>query len=314
MHQAQKFIQDTFEIIHLKNEHYEAKIAVNIGNTLFSFYNKHKEYIYFPFSLATYKNNKKLEGNPFMHPWANRLEGEYIHVEKTHYAFPHEHKYLLYRDANHLPLHGLLLKSDKWKTSEIIETASYCSHTAKLEFNEVQWLSIFPFLHDIKITHRLRENHLTIETCIHNKDKKPMPISFGFHPYFTKPTPAYLSIPATEAMALNELLLPTSNKIKTNDKWQINEGQISLDNQAFDDGFYPLQFTHQHAKFSLNNLDILFDEHYAFAQVYAPLNTDKPYVCIEPMTASTNALNTNSCPTILPNQSFNAIFSIQINE
>jgi galactose mutarotase-like enzyme len=111
-------------------------------------------------------------------------------VENLRHDFPKEYTHLLYRDGNNLPLHGLLLKSDQWKT----------------------------------------------------------------------------------------------------------------------------QFTHQHAKFSLNNLDILFDEHYAFAQVYAPLNTDKPYVCIEPMTASTNALNTNSCPTILPNQSFNAIFSIQINE
>ena len=36
-HLVSQFWKDDFEIIELKNERHAAKIAVNIGNTLFSF-------------------------------------------------------------------------------------------------------------------------------------------------------------------------------------------------------------------------------------------------------------------------------------
>jgi galactose mutarotase-like enzyme len=80
-HSVKQYHENNFEIIELKNENISARIAVNIGNTLFSLKDKN-EILYFPFTLEDYKTNTKLAGNPFMHPWANRLESECIHVRK----------------------------------------------------------------------------------------------------------------------------------------------------------------------------------------------------------------------------------------
>ncbi|MBK7506448.1 MAG: hypothetical protein IPI52_15770 [Bacteroidetes bacterium] len=63
------------------------KIAVNIGNTICSILKKNKEYLYFPYELKAYKNISQLAGIPFMHPWANRLEGDFILLNKTSTIF-----------------------------------------------------------------------------------------------------------------------------------------------------------------------------------------------------------------------------------
>ena len=109
------------EIVTLQNNTTTAKIAVNIGNTLFSLNHHNTEKLYFPYTLNEYKQNTKLAGNPFMHPWANGLEGEYIPPGKTlNITFQKKSATLLYRDGNNLPLHGLLLKSNQWKTTELL--------------------------------------------------------------------------------------------------------------------------------------------------------------------------------------------------
>ena len=135
-HHIQKYLEDTTEIIELKNDSIIAKIAVNIGNTLFSLKQNETEKLYFPFSFDEYKTNTKLAGNPLMHPWANRLEADYIQVENQTYQFPENQKHLLYRDGNNLPLHGLLLKSDQWKTIELYEDMETCFHIAELIFDD----------------------------------------------------------------------------------------------------------------------------------------------------------------------------------
>jgi galactose mutarotase-like enzyme len=80
-----------------------------------------------------------------------------------------------------------------------------------------------------------------------------------------------------------------------------------------DDGFTALERKEENAIFKLNNIRLLFDKQYSFAQVYAPQYPEKPYVCIEPMTAPTNALNNGGC-TLLPAQAeYTAVFSIVLN-
>ena len=107
-HSVQKYHKGNFEIIELKNDIISAKVAVNIGNTLISLKAKNDEKLYFPFSLEEYKDNSKLAGNPFMHPWANRLEEECIQVENKMHGFPKEQIHLLYSDGHNLRSHGLL--------------------------------------------------------------------------------------------------------------------------------------------------------------------------------------------------------------
>jgi aldose 1-epimerase len=311
-HQIQKYAEDNFEIIELKNNFISARIVVNIGNTLFSIEHGNHEKLYFPYSLNEYKTNTKLAGNPFMHPWANRLEGEYIQVENQQYFFPENNKYLLYRDGNNLPLHGLLLKSDKWETIELYNDEQTCYHLAEFKFEDSNLLSLIPFKHKILMKHQLINNELKIETTLINEDEKPMPVSFGFHPYFIKTNEnATLKIPADEVIEVNDIMIPTGNFFNKNKKWNFINDEISLKNNAFDDGFQQLKRNeNQISEFFSDNLKIAFGKNFPFAQIYAPSNTDKPYVCIEPMTAATNALNNNTCVFIDKEETFTASFTI----
>ena len=310
-HQVKKYIDGVFEIIELNNNHISSKIAVNIGNTLFSLVVENQEIVYFPFSLNEYKDNIKLAGNPFMHPWANRLEDEYIHIENKAHFFPNSQKHVLYRDGNNLPLHGLLLKSNQWKTIEIYEDEQSCFHVAEFVFDDADFLSIFPFKHKIQIKHCLQNKALSIKTTVTNLDKKTMPISFGFHPYFLKMDENnILKIPSDNVIEVDEKMIPTGTNFNKNNKWNFNNDEIPLKENAFDDGFQQLKYDNNVAAFELNNIKILFDKNYPFAQIYAPKHETKPYVCIEPMTAATNALNKSSCKMISENTSFTAKFSI----
>lgn len=311
MHCFKKIFQNNFEIIQLKNEVVSAEIVVNIGNTLFSLKSNHDEKLYFPFSLEEYKTNSKLAGNPFMHPWANRLEGEYLQIENAQYDFPKQLLYLLYRDGNNLPLHGLLLKSDKWKTIELNENENSCYHVAEFIFDDEDFLSIFPFKHKIFMKHLLQGSELKVETTIINEDEKEMPVSFGFHPYFLKSQEnVRLKIPANDVIEVDKNMIPTGGIVDKSVKWNFIGDEISLDNNAFDDGFQNLAFENGIAKFQLDNIKVQFDKNYPFAQIYAPSHPDKRYVCIEPMTAATNALNINSCKTLKQTEKFTASFSI----
>jgi galactose mutarotase-like enzyme len=316
-HIATTYIEDGFEIIKLKNERIAAKIAVNIGNTLVSLMQNEEERIYFPYTLKDYQKNKKLAGNPFMHPWANRLQYDAIKIENQLHAFPSTASYLLYRDGNDLPLHGLLLKSNKWKTITITNTENSCYHIAEFIFDDDEFLSIFPFKHTIQIKHELIKNSLVISTTIINQDEKIMPVSFGFHPYFLiemeKRELTSLTIPAAKAIEVNDKMIPTGNYFTKENKWNFIDNSIFLKNISFDEGFQDLYYNEENVSvFKLNDIEILMDTHFPVAQIYAPKEPEKPYVCIEPMTAITNALNTNNCTTLNKNQTFSATFSIVI--
>ena len=307
---ARKISQNNFEIIELQNKYCKANIAVNIGNTLIHLSKRSADNaLYFPYSLEEYKTNTKLAGNPFMHPWANRLEGDFITFNNEKFSLKDEFNQL-YRDANRLPLHGLLLKSDKWKTTELVANVDHAFHVAMYDF-DAEFFNLFPFKHQIFMKHLLQENTLLIETTIVNNDEKPMPISFGFHPYFSKTIePTVLEIPSDTVIEVDKQMIPTGKSLNKNEKWNFEDDSITIKEETFDDGFKNLKYKNNQATFSINTIDVVFDEQYSYAQIYAPNKIEKPYVCIEPMTAPTNALNTNNCKMINRNETFTARFSI----
>ena len=312
MHFFQKYTEDGFEIIELNNDLISARIIVNIGNTLFSLKQNEVEKMYFPFSFDEYKSNTKLAGNPFMHPWSNRLDADFILVDGEQSYFPTEKKSLIYRDGNQLPLHGLLLKTDKWETIDLYEDANVCWHLAELNFVYADWLSIFPFKHKIQIKHQLKDNELTIETIIINEDEKMMPVHFGFHPYFLKTDEVIkLTIPAKNIIEVDDKMIPTGNSFAKENVFDFENHQLNLSTLTLDNGFEHLIYNENNqAEFLINDLKIIFDKNYSFAQIYAPNKTDKPYVCVEPMTSETNAINKNSCKMLAKNEVYQAIYSI----
>lgn len=300
------------QIITLNNKDFTAQIAPDIGNTLYSLVYKNQERLYFPFTLDEYQSSSKLAGNPFMHPWANRLEDDFITIKNTKHKFPNAVKNSIYRDANQLPLHGLLLKSNKWKTTE----QTILQHKAVCHFNLAEELSVFPYKHQLTMSHELvAENEIKITTTILYLAAEEMPVSFGFHPYFIlneKRENTVLTIPASNVIETDEKQIPNGNKSDKELLWEFKNDEIILAQHTFDHGFTDLKRQENgDAVFRLNDIEVSFDKNYPYAQIYAPLHPDKPYVCIEPMTAITNALNTNSCPLLKPNEKFVAGFSIR---
>ncbi len=311
-HLVRKYIEDGFEVIELKNSYLTARIAVNIGNTLFGLESEGNQMLYFPFSLKEYAINTKLAGNPFMYPWANRLEGDYITLPEQLHPFPSTLSHLLYRDVNHLPLHGLLLKSNHWKTIALLEEEGTCMHLAELEFNHPSWLAIFPFRHRIQMRHLLCNNVLTVETKVINEDTNSMPVSFGFHPYLLVDQQnrehSRLHMPAKVVIETNQLQIPNGVLLPKEERWNFKEDEIGLQGEVFDDCFTDLSHDTGYSILQLNDLSILMDINYPYVQVYAPNHKDKPYVCIEPMSAPANGMNTASCKYILPKGYYSATF------
>ena len=84
-----------------------------------------------------------------------------------------------------LPIHGLLMETDRWRVVDVNADGSSAWVTSRLEFfREPLWMKQFPFAHTIDMTHRLQDGMLEVTTKIESLSADPMPVSIGFHPYF----------------------------------------------------------------------------------------------------------------------------------
>lgn len=312
MHFIKKYIEESFEIIELSNQFINAKIVVQQGFNLFSLVYKNIETIYFDKTLTENFQDRKLAGIPFMHPWANRLDSDKIFNRS--FTMNDKLNDVLYRDGNNLPLHGLILKSDKWQIIEMSTTDLKASCTAKLAFNETHLLDLFPFEHNIFITLELESEKLFYKVEIENLSSNEMPICFGFHPYFNikHSENNILIVPDAEVALVDEKLIPTNKYDEKEALFSFKENQIPIKNQNIDHAFLH-QNQNENYQLKTDNYLVTFnlDENYTVVQIYHPNNEQKPYICIEPMTALANALNTGNYNTIAPNSKFNAVFSIE---
>lgn len=312
MHFIKKYIEESFEIIELSNQFINAKIVVQQGFNLFSLVYKNIETIYFDKTLTENFQDRKLAGIPFMHPWANRLDRDKIFNRS--FTMNDILNAVLYRDGNNLALHGLILKSDKWQIIEMSTTDLKASCTAKLAFNETHLLDLFPFEHNIFITLELESEKLFYKVEIENLSSNEMPICFGFHPYFNikHSENNILIVPDAEVALVDEKLIPTNKYDEKEALFSFKENQIPIKNQNIDHAFLH-QNQNENYQLKTDNYLVTFnlDENYTVVQIYHPNNEQKPYICIEPMTALANALNTGNYNTIAPNSKFNAVFSIE---
>jgi galactose mutarotase-like enzyme len=240
-----------------------------------------------------------------MHPWANRLEGDHITIDAQQHEFPSELNGLIFRDGNGLPLHGLLLKTDRWRTEAVEAADGFIYHHAVLDFDDPDWLRIYPFPHSLDMKTYLHEEEVCIEVDVYNSGDRPMPLSFGFHPYFLidpkKTGDLQLTIPLKNVLTVNEKMIPTGEFQPKENLWTFENDEIILGNHQFDHGFTGQERRRfYHFKQDAREFDLYLDNDYGYMQLYAPNQPDRPYVCIEPMLAPTNALNTNACKMLAP--------------
>ena len=160
-------------------------VAPQIGNIACEFIVNGKNAFWFPYgSVTEFAASPELCGNPFLAPWANRLDEHAFFANGKKFHLNRElDNYLV--DPHDQPIHGLLLYSPHWQVAALEATEDAAEVRSRLEFSQhADLMAQFPFAHHIEMTYRLSGSTLETHTRIDNVGAQPMPLSVGFHPYF----------------------------------------------------------------------------------------------------------------------------------
>jgi aldose 1-epimerase len=265
-------------MIELRDGELTASIETGYGNNVRSLRLDGREFIW------AEGGQGHLDGIPLLAPWANRIDGFAYWADGKRYLLNAGLENLRL-DANGLPIHGLVLFTDEWKV--VAQDAR--SVTSRLEvWRRADWMAQFPFAHSIEITHRLRDGALEVETAIQNHSTARMPLCIGFHPYFQLTDAGrdewHVEIAARKQVALSDKLIPTGER-----KPVEFANPLKLQGHALDHVFTELTGEVFRIESSGQRIEVRFGSKYPVAVVYAPAG--KSFVCIEPMTAFTNAFN-----------------------
>jgi aldose 1-epimerase len=255
--------------------------------------------------LGTAAKNGSTAGIPLLYPWANRLAAPHYRAAGREVNLDLSSP-LLHFDDRGLPMHGVPWSLLAWKLTE--DRRDFLA--ARLDWSSRDLLAVFPFRHNLEMAVTLRSDSLTIETTLVAGPDGPVPVSFGFHPYFRfsgVPRPEW----RLELPAMRKLLLDVHG-IPTGEEEAFHGFGAQLGGSNFDDGF---ALTDEQTVFSIaggeRRITVKFLEGYPYTQVFAP--RDKDFMAFEPMTAPTNALITGrGLRLVEPGGKFRATFRISV--
>jgi aldose 1-epimerase len=244
-------------------------------------------------------------GIPLLYPWANRLGRLQYRAAGCQVSLDSSSPRLHF-DDHKLPMHGVPWSQLQWN----VVSSRADALTARLDWLSQELLAIFPFAHHVEMAVLLRPVDLEVQTTVSADSGSPVPISFGFHPYFGLPgiprAEWTLNAPAMRKLALDAQGIPTGQETPSTPL------AARLGDTGYDDGF---ALSGEQATFSIagNGYSIVieFKNGFRFAQIFAP--KDKEFIAIEPMTAATNALcSGDGLRVIAPGEQFVASFRIQV--
>ena len=286
---------DSIEIIRLTDtkRQIEVSIVPSIGNNAYDMTVKGNKILWSPYkSLAELKSKPTQIGNPFLAPWANRIDQNAYFANGKKYLLNPDLKNFRF-DAFQQPIHGLLVY-EPWNVVSLNADSREATVTSRLEFyKHPEWMAQFPFAHTLEMTYRLADGMLEVETVIDNHSREPLPVSMGYHTYYQVPgTPRdqwKVHLAARDHLMLSPKLTPTGEHKPVG-----FPDPTSLAGTQLDDVFSNLiRDDRGRAEFSVEGggrkISVLYGPKYTVAVVYAPPGRD--FICFEPMTAVTNAFN-----------------------
>jgi len=244
-------------------------------------------------------------GIPLLHPWANRLEGMRYRAAGREVQLDASSP-VLHLDAHGLPIHGVPWSRLAWEPIESQRNRL----VARLEWCRKDLLDIFPFPHRIELAATLCAESLTLATTLIAGPDGPVPVSFGFHPYFGIPhvprAKWQLRLPAMRRLLLDEHGIPTGGEEPC------KRFDSELGERSFDDGFALLDAC---PSFCLTGggrrITVELLAGYPYAQIFAP--DEQEFVAFEPMTAPTNALTSGrGLRVVAPRERFEAAFRVRV--
>ena len=203
----------------------------------------------------TYRVHGARAGITLLHPWANRLRTRAAGVPA---------------DRNGQPIHGL---PGTWDVGEGVASSTFTVH------------ELFPWPHEAEVRWSVDGDALHVVTKLRSSSSQPVPLAFGWHPYFTLPdTPRaewMLELPARRRLELDPLGLPTGAACD-----ELPE-RAPLAGRAFDHGYEGGSVWAVEGRSC--RIEVVHDEGFPAAQVFAPPDAD--VVAFEPMAAVTDALS-----------------------
>lgn len=297
-YEARTASEDAIGIVVLRDNTNDVTVSVvpSIGNTAYRMLVKGKDVFWSPYkTLGEFKAKPTFIGNPFLAPWANRLD--------EHAFYANGKKFALnaglgnYRsDGNNQPIHGLLAYSPHWKMIGIGGDEQSAWVTSRMEFHRIpEYMAQFPIAHTIDMTYRLSGGVLEVETEITNLSFEAMPLVVGYHPYFRVHDAGRnewkVTLPAKLHVKLNAKLTPTGET-----EPNPYGASMTLGDGQLDDVFTEMERDRAgKAEFSVQGkqekVSVIYGEKYPVAVVYAPKGANRDFICFEPMTGVTNAMN-----------------------
>ncbi len=237
-----------------------------------------------------YRNDENLDsperprcGIPFLFPIFGRLKDERYIWEEKEYA---------------MEIHGFGHTS-AWT---VVETAADRLVLALEDSPEI--LAQYPFRFRVELTFQIADGALEIRQRYENRDFRPMPYNYGFHPYF-------------QTDALENLRVETRAETyfdfaKGHSAFGHGEISLTMPQGAPETGaaFLGLQGpTVLHNDAQGWKLTMEFDESFHTHVLWA--QAGKPFLCVEPVNGSANGLNTGVYLTLLPGETREAFLRLR---
>ena len=259
-----------------------------------------EELLALPGGLDAYRAGH-VTGLPLLAPWANRLGGRRYEIAGVQVDLTGLD---LHDDGTGLPIHGTMTAQPGW------DVLDRTSSTARARFDygaRPDLLRAFPFPHELVLDLEVVDAGLRVATTVRPTADRPVPISFGWHPYLGlggARGEAEVRFPERRHLVLDGRGLPTGDSVPQ------PAASKSLGDHAFDDGYALGNERRLALEDGRGTVTVELDDGYPFAQVYSPAGA--AFACLEPMTAPTNALVTGDARLVEPGGAFTAAFTITL--
>jgi aldose 1-epimerase len=266
-----------------------------------------EELLVLPDGLAGYRAGH-VAGLPLLAPWANRLAGRRYRAAGVEVDLD---GLVLHTDPNGLPIHGTVTAHPGWRLRRLDAEPGRAVLAARLDYAAFpELLAAFPFPHELAVEATLDAAELVVATTLRATGERPVPVAFGWHPYLRLPGAPRrdwrLRLPDRQHLALDGRGLPTG--AATAERGEADP----VGGRSFDDLYRLGGDRRLGVAAGGRRLLVDYRDGYPYAQVFAPPGAE--FLCLEPMTAQSNALAAGGYPLVQPGAAFTARFAVRVEQ
>ncbi len=263
--------------------------------------------------LDGYNTPEELEAakwgkSALLFPFPNRLDrGRYEWLGQQ-YAFP------LNNAATENAIHGFV-RDESFEIEHIFLAKNFASILCSYTYEGQRPYYPFPFL--LKIGLMIHDaDTFALEASCENLGDQPIPVGFGWHPYFhvmDKADYNWLQLPPCKKIAIDERMIPTGERSEFPDFQETKSvGDTFLDNCFFN------KKTSGIATMKLGGVGRIISveanaRQFPFFQVFTPPHRES--IALEPMTCNVNAfINKEGLVSLEPNEAWEAKIEITVDD